>query len=61
MSSFKDTFQKEETSKNLQYDNIAFLHFTISLTVVGIVLLLFFIIKDLFFNKKYKIFKHLPK
>lgn len=41
MPSFKNTFGKEETEKNLQYDNTAFLHFSVSLSVALVVLLVF--------------------
>lgn len=40
-------FNKEETEKNLQYDDIAFTHFMLSISVVAICVTVFLIFKQL--------------
>lgn len=54
MPSFKNTFGKEETEKNLQYDNTAFLHFGVSLSVALILVLLGSLIYQFFADRQSK-------
>jgi flagellar biosynthesis/type III secretory pathway M-ring protein FliF/YscJ len=54
MPSFKNTFGKEETDKNLTYDNTAFLQFTISLSVVLIALLVYILVYRFISDKQSK-------
>ena len=58
MPSFKNTFGKEETEKNLQYDNTAFLHFGVSLSVALILVLLGSLIYQFFADRQSKRLRH---
>jgi preprotein translocase subunit Sec63 len=54
MPSFKNTFGKEETDKNLTYDNTAFLHFSISISVALIALLVCMLVHHFMSDKHSK-------
>lgn len=57
MPSFKNTFGKEETEKNLQYDNTAFLHFSVSLSVALIAVLLGTLIYNFLVDRRSKMLR----
>jgi preprotein translocase subunit Sec63 len=54
MPSFQNTFGKEESDKNLSYDNTAFLHFSISLSVALIALLICMLVYRFISDKQSK-------
>lgn len=57
MPNFKSTFGKEETDKNLQYDNTAFIHFAISLMVASIFLLVFLVLRKFVKDRQSKLLR----
>lgn len=61
---FKNTFGKDDSDHNLQYDNTAFLFFLISISLSISILLIYFIIKQVSqgakSSKEYNLVKNNP-